>query len=76
MSKHFSQFPNGNPPQNTDRFLFGRVDGTSPTGFRNYHLTWAQIVAAIGGITPSTDRLLMGDDSLILMGDDSAILVN
>jgi len=48
MSKEFSQFPNGDPPVATDRWLFGRVDGTSPTGFSNFHVTFTQLAAAIG----------------------------
>lgn len=69
MSKQFSQFPNGNPPQNTDRFLFGRVDPASPSGFSNYHVTWAEIVAALGGITTPYFMLMEDGASYILMED-------
>lgn len=49
MSRQFSQFPDGNPPLDTDRFLIGRADAGSPTGWSNYIMTWAEIKAAVGG---------------------------
>ena len=69
MSKQFSQFPNGDPPQDTDRFLIGRVDGSSPTGFSNYTITWAEIVIALGGSITPYFMLMEDDASYILMED-------
>lgn len=55
MSRQYSQFPFGNPPLDTDRFLVGRVDVTSPSGFSNFIMTWAEIRAAVGAGTPGAD---------------------
>lgn len=76
MSRQFSQFPGGNPPADTDRFLIGRVDGASPTGFSNFVMTWAQIKAAIGivpvtGSSSSTGMLApeeIYDEPLVIPG--------
>lgn len=55
MSRQFSQFPGGFPPKDTDRFLIGRVDVTSPSGFSNFILTWAQIKGLVGGTSGPLD---------------------
>lgn len=65
MSKQFSQFPGGNPPADTDRFLIGRVDGASPTGFSNFVMTWAEIKAAIGIVPPA-----VASGSMMVLADD------
>jgi hypothetical protein len=75
MSRKFSTFPNGDPPQDTDVFLLGRVDG-SPSGFSNYTLTWAQLKAAAGVISvPSF--LLQESGSFFLLEDGvSKLMIN
>lgn len=65
MSRLFSQFPTGNPPADTDRFLIGRVDLASPTGFSNFIMTWAEIKAAIGIVPPAA-----ASGSMMVLADD------
>lgn len=48
MSKEFRLFPPGAPGVSTDKFIFSRVDGTSPTGFSNYLLTLSELAIALG----------------------------
>lgn len=89
MSKRFSQFPGGNPPLDTDRFLIGRVDAGSPSGFSNYIMTWAEIKTALpagnasdpfeGSYAPGSFDIVDGDyvvmgSRLILNGIESVTL--
>lgn len=76
MSKQFSQFPGGNPPLDTDRFLIGRVDGASPSGFSNFIVTWAQLKALLSGSGTSISIPGQdgedGNDGLSIPGKDGA----
>lgn len=62
MSKAFSQFPGGNPPADTDRFLIGRMDGASPSGFSNFIMTWAQIRTALAANSIGNTIFVAGVD--------------
>jgi hypothetical protein len=64
MSKEFSQFPTGAPPVDTDRFLIGRPDIASPTGFSNFIMTWAEIKAAVGSGTGIPGLTIPGNDGV------------
>jgi len=59
MSQYYSGFPFGAPLADTDRFLIGRVDGASPTGFSNYLMTWAEIKAAIGAVSGGSSGMIL-----------------
>lgn len=48
MSKEFSQFPSGAPLDPADRFLIGRADGGSVSGYSNYIVTLAQLASILG----------------------------
>lgn len=62
MSRQFSQFPPGNPVLDTDKFLIGRIDVTSPSGFSNFLMTWAEIKAAIGTTSGASGFSIPGLD--------------
>lgn len=49
MSLAYRLFPSGAPPADTDKILISRADVTSPTGFSNYLLTWAELKATVTG---------------------------
>jgi hypothetical protein len=69
VSKQFSQFPNGAPLLDTDRILIGRPDGSSPSGFSNYHITFLELAAALG-ITLANNFILLEDDASYLLLED------
>lgn len=66
MSKQFSQFPDGTTPLDTDRFLIGRADPSSPSGFSNFIMTWLEIKVAVGGGGAGTP----GANGLTIPGND------
>jgi hypothetical protein len=60
----FHLFPGGNPPADTDKFIISRADPSSPSGFSQFLLTWAEIKAAIG-VAPSSSS-----SPVVFMVDD------
>jgi hypothetical protein len=55
MSLQFNLFPSGTPPADADNLLISRVDVTSPSGFSNYQLTWAELKATVAGAGAGRD---------------------
>lgn len=76
MSTRFSAFPSGAPPEDTDKLLITRVDPSSPTGFSNYLLTWAELKATIvsGGSSAGVPGLdgADGEDGMMIPGPRGA----
>lgn len=62
MSKPFHLFPPGSPPNDTDKLLITRADITSPSGFSNYLLTWAELKATISGSSGPAGATIPGMD--------------